>query len=208
MKYPTMDWGTMEAVVNKLGGMEGVGQLLRGEMKLVMKKVEATVVSILTFVKTITAPAVAGKKTNDCFTSKSRYCYRDDDLDNWLPENQPEQIESKFSVMKIKKSATFKQVVESFLEIKGDIKLLSQALKERGHTTTLPVIESLIERQEGGEDVLLRTDGWASFFFVEDDEGGVSVVRVRRLGRQWYVGVYTLGSVDVWCDDLRFFFRD
>lgn len=32
MKYETMDWGTMEAVVNKLGGLEGVKKFLRGEL--------------------------------------------------------------------------------------------------------------------------------------------------------------------------------
>lgn len=32
MKYPNMDWGKMEAVVNKLYGMEGVKRFLRGEL--------------------------------------------------------------------------------------------------------------------------------------------------------------------------------
>lgn len=32
MKYSKMDWGTMEAVVNKLGGIEGVDRFLRGEL--------------------------------------------------------------------------------------------------------------------------------------------------------------------------------
>lgn len=32
MKYPKMDWGTMEAVVNKLGGVEGVNKFLRGDL--------------------------------------------------------------------------------------------------------------------------------------------------------------------------------
>jgi hypothetical protein len=32
MKYSKMEWGTMEAVVNKLGGMEGVDRFLRGEL--------------------------------------------------------------------------------------------------------------------------------------------------------------------------------
>ena len=31
MKYSKMDWGTMEAVVNKLGGMDGVQEFLAGE---------------------------------------------------------------------------------------------------------------------------------------------------------------------------------
>ncbi len=35
MKYARMDWGTMEAVVNKLGGLPGVDRFLRGEVELV-----------------------------------------------------------------------------------------------------------------------------------------------------------------------------
>lgn len=34
MKYATMDWGTMEAVVNKLGGMDGVQKFLRGDLEV------------------------------------------------------------------------------------------------------------------------------------------------------------------------------
>ncbi len=32
MKYQSMDWGRMESVVNKLGGLEGVDQFLKGEI--------------------------------------------------------------------------------------------------------------------------------------------------------------------------------
>jgi hypothetical protein len=32
MKYSSMDWGTMEAVVNRLGGMDGVQRFLSGEL--------------------------------------------------------------------------------------------------------------------------------------------------------------------------------
>lgn len=34
MKYNKMEWGTMEAVVNKLGGMEGVQRFLAGELEV------------------------------------------------------------------------------------------------------------------------------------------------------------------------------
>ena len=40
MKYSNMDWGTMEAVVNKLGGMEGVKLFLRGELEVVAKALD------------------------------------------------------------------------------------------------------------------------------------------------------------------------
>lgn len=35
MKYPDLEWGVMEAAVNKLGGMEGVRRFLAGESSLV-----------------------------------------------------------------------------------------------------------------------------------------------------------------------------
>ncbi len=34
MKYPRLDMGTMEAIVNKLGGMGGVNRFLRGEVTI------------------------------------------------------------------------------------------------------------------------------------------------------------------------------
>lgn len=48
MKYDEMTWGTMEAVVNKLGGMDGVQRFLRGELKIV---VAAAIVAFPTFKK-------------------------------------------------------------------------------------------------------------------------------------------------------------
>ena len=185
-----------------------IRQVLENKAEIVMKKVEEAVVVILTLVKTITTPAIAGKKTADCFTNKSRYYYRDNNLDNWLPKDQPAQAESKFSVQKLAHSATFKQAVESFLGVNGDIETLAKALKDRGAITTLPTIESLIERQEASKDVGLLTDIWASFFFVENKDGGVSVVYASRCGRLWHVSVYRLGRVYVWFAAYRFFFRN
>jgi hypothetical protein len=37
MKYAEMNWGTMEAVVNKLGGLDGVQHFLRGDAEVVIK---------------------------------------------------------------------------------------------------------------------------------------------------------------------------
>ena len=34
MKYPRMDWGTMEAIVNKLGGLDGVRHFLNGQITI------------------------------------------------------------------------------------------------------------------------------------------------------------------------------
>lgn len=194
--------------LGQCGRLADIRVFLEGNAELVMKKAEETVASIITLVKTITIPAVAGKKTSDCFMDKSRYYYRDTVLNNWLPNNQSEQIEVKFSVIRLTKYGTFKQVVESFLGQTGDIQTLSRLLKERGHITTLPAIELLIERQEAGEDIGLRNDGWWNFFFVEDSDGGVSVFRANRTGRHWHVAIHRLWSGGVWLADHRFFFRN
>ncbi|MEK7669495.1 MAG: hypothetical protein AAB350_02820 [Patescibacteria group bacterium] len=199
-------------LVTKLG-QSGLLSLIRdfmeGRAEIVMKKVEEVVQSLLALVKVISTPAVAGKKTSDCFTDKSRYYYRDSNLDAWLPEDQPEQTESKFSVQKLTQNDTFKQVAESFLNLdQGDIATLAQLLKERGCVTTLPTIDLLIERQEAGEDVGFRTDGWANFFFVENKDGSVSVVNADRYDGQWLAYVSRLDDDNVWDAGHRFFFRN
>jgi hypothetical protein len=164
------------------------------------------VVTLLSVVGTFLFPATKGKKTKDCFTGEI-FGYRDSNLDSLLPENQPDQEAGKFLGRQLSQPATFKQVVENFLGVTGDINLLAKTLKERGHITTLPVIESRIQRQEAGEDVGL-TDDWGNFFFVENKNGSVSVVYAFRSDRQWYVLVRRLGYDREWCAGYRFFFRN
>ncbi len=181
--------------------------VLAGQAKIVMK-------SFLSFVATVKVVATKGKKTADCFADRKRYYDPDPDIIRWLPADQPAQEASEFSVQQFIVPGTFKQAVESFLGVTGEISVLAKTLRERGCVTTLPVIESLVERQEAAEDVDL--DGWANFFFVEEKkeenqqepEPGVSVVFVRRAGRQWGVNVRRLDDVSVWKDGFRFFFRN
>ncbi|OHB01610.1 MAG: hypothetical protein A3A96_02995 [Candidatus Zambryskibacteria bacterium RIFCSPLOWO2_01_FULL_39_39] len=175
---------------------------------------EIVVKSVLSLVATVKVAIVGAKKTADCFIDKTRYCYRDADLDGWLPEDQSIQPESKFSVQRLNTPATFKQAVESFLGVTGDIPMLAKTLRERGCVTTLPTIETLIEQQEGGQDVDLRTNGYANFFFVEEkaenegEEPSVSVVSADRGGGQWGVSVRRLAHDSEWDTEDRFFFRN
>ncbi len=180
-------------------------------LDVIKGRAEIIVKSVLAFVMTIAVPAVAGKKTRDCFTNKTRYYYRDSDLDGWLPEDQKEQAGGKFSVQQLNMPGTFKQAVESFLGVTGEIPVLAQTLRDRHCITTLPTIESLIERQEAGENVGLRIDGYANFFFVEEkaEEGkepSVSVVNALRSDDRWNVNVFSLDLGDEWNAGHRFFF--
>ena len=164
---------------------------------------------IFSLLKTITVGAVNAKTTADCFTDRGRYYHRDGDLDKFLPKVQREQPESNFTPCRLTEAATFKQMAENALGVSGDIKTLSKLLKGRGHTTTLPAIEALIERQENGEDIGLLTNGWANFFFVDNEDGeSVSVVSVRRSDRRWDVRQYSFGRACGWAAVSRFFFRN
>lgn len=167
------------------------------------------VTTILREVMTIACEAIQGKKTKDCFTDKKRYYYRDGDLDSWLLKEQGEEKGGSFKVFGLERTATFKDTVKEFLgEQSDDIAVLSKILRDRGHTTTPTRIEDLIERQEKGEDVGLRTDGWANFFFVEGKDDEVFVVSAYRCGdSQWYVSVFSLGIGDRWSAGYRFFLR-
>jgi hypothetical protein len=188
------------AKIKKLSEGDILSQVL-----LVLEGKAKIVVELLMAVGTFLFSAVKGKKTAECFTGEI-FGYRDSDLDKWLPKNQPDQEASKFIGRQLSQPATFKQAVENFLGVSGDIDFLAKTLKERGHITTLSVIESQVERQEAGEDVGLLTNGYVNFFFVEDKDGSVSVVRVFRDVRQWGVYVGGLGVDFRWNAGDRFFF--
>ncbi len=193
----------IQAVWNKLGGEEGVDRFLRGEFTVV-----EVVKTLLRLVKEIATAAIPAKLTTDCFTDTSRYYYRDSNLDNWLHENQPTQEAGAFAVYRTTRVATFKEMAEDLLQTTGTVAELVALIKERKLTTTLSVIESLIEWQEAGEDVGLNTDGYANFFFVDDKDRGVSVVLVRRNGGQWHVLVIQLGDGNGWRADSCLFARN
>jgi hypothetical protein len=176
--------------------------------KEVTEEIKQTVKSVMKKIMEVATPAIGRKKTSDCFIDKTRYYDPDPDLRAWLPEIQSEQPEAKFLVNELTKASNFRGMVEEIVGEKENIKNLSQHFIQRRHTTTLPTIESLIERQEREEDVGLRMDGSANFFFVEDKDGGVSVVYVRRHGRRWNVYVSRLGSDVRWDVGHRVFIRN
>ena len=172
-------------------------------------KTTESVKSVLKSLKTITVGATKTKPTTNCFTDTARYYYRDNDLDRYLPKNQSDQAESQFGVLPLTETTTFKEFAESVLGTQGDLKTLAKLLQQRGYTTTLPAIEALIERQESGEDTGLLTNGWANFFFVDNEDGeSVSVVGVGRCGSRWYVIQRSFGGGCGGLAGRRFFLRN
>lgn len=158
--------------------------------------------------KVVTVSATKAKNTATCFTNQARYYYHDGDLDKFLPKVQPVQPESQLTVCELTEVAIFKEMAESVLGVSRDINTLSKLLKDRGCTTTLTAIEALIERQENVENVGLLTNGWANFFFVENEDESVSVVFVLRFARLWSVSPFSLGRGRGWGVGSHLFVRN
>lgn len=161
--------------------------------------------------KTENVSDTAGKKTSDCLIG-GIWGYKDGDINGWLPEKQPKSGAAPVGVYQLQDAAgtTFREMAVAVLKVASDAPLdvLAKLLKERGHTLTLPAVEQLVERQEGGEDVGLRTDGYANFAFVEDVNGGVSVLRVDRHDDGWVGVVRRLGYGDRWFAENRLLLRN
>lgn len=171
-------------------------------------RAEIVIKSILSVFKTVTIMAVAEKKTADCLTNQERYYYRDPNLDALLPEVQEEQTEGKAIAHQLSRPAKFVEMVQNLLcTTETDIDKLSRLVIEAGQVFSLTQIESLIERQEAGEDIGLRTDSWGNFFLVLNKKGSVSVLYAGRSGGLWVVSLCSLSYGRLWGVEDRFFSR-
>src|SRR3989344_8116061 len=90
------------------------------------------------------------------------------------------------------KRATFAGWATAVLGVSPDtsIERLAKLLKESGHIMTLAQVEQMQVVTDRGENTGMRTDGWGSFYFVENEDGSVSVGRVNRGERAWYAYVH------------------
>ncbi|OGG47710.1 hypothetical protein A2761_02330 [Candidatus Kaiserbacteria bacterium RIFCSPHIGHO2_01_FULL_51_33] len=153
-------------------------------------------------------PATAEKKTEDCFR-ENLYGYRDGNIDRWLSTKQGAEVPSPASIYALGQELTFIEMAQAVLKVSTrDVGELVSFLVERNHVFALPQIESLIERQEKGTNVGLRTDSWANFFFVIDKNDLVSVVFAGRRDGGWDVDVYRLDYGYRWDADYRLFVRN
>jgi hypothetical protein len=96
------------------------------------------------------------------------------------------------TVFELEERATFLDVFKS-LGIK-DVKK---------HTLTEAQIDTLLEKANDGEDVGLRTDGWANLIPTKNADGSVSVAHAYWRGSGWHRDRYSLGSGRVWHREYR-----
>ena len=108
------------------------------------------------------------------------------------------------------KRATFAEWAAAVLGVSTNtlIQTLGELLKERGHIMTEAQVEEMKKATDHGEKTGMRTDGWGNFYFVENEDGSVSVGVVDRGRHDWGADVYSLDSDYRWFTVSRLLVRN
>lgn len=190
IKYSDLNLGQIEAVVNKLGGMDGLRDFLSGALVVVKNTTEKAKEKLLKF---ITSFKVAGaekfvaeqhfkKDTSDTAIVKISW-FGDDFKTNFLGltgENVPE-VELK--VQKLLRGSRDPGIIVELGE---------------NYTVSLAHVWNAMALQAKGEEGNLLTNGYANIFYVTDVNGVVWAVCVFWDGDGWYVVAYSVEDRREW----------
>jgi len=134
--------------------------------------------------------------------------YRATGFVNWLPANQPNTEAGMVTSLASEAPWTLIESAVSVLNVSHDTSdvMLAKLLKERGHTGTLAQVEELAIAAERGERTGMVKGDRPNFFFLDNEDGTVSVARIVHTGcRQWVAFIYALSATCRWGAGSRLF---
>jgi len=183
-KYPEMDWGTMEAIVNKLGGMEGVKRFLSDGLTLkasdLLKQVAQ--VSVSATRKFIASAHI--QSANIVWMSEN---FQRLFLNKKVEEDVPA---GKLVVSKLQKASTDASI-----------------MAELGAATEIQLAHFFqkLEGQSNGQAGPLLTNGYAIIaYIIGSDENFWAVGAHWYAGRRgWYVCASSVDDQDEWHEGLQ-----
>lgn len=180
MKYNDLTLGTIEAIVNKLGGMEGVGRFLRGG--LVVKAAE--------LLREVARAAVGGAArfvARDHLTA-ANIGWMSDDFKRYFLNVVEEKVEGvTLTVHRLKKASLGAPILSEL----GDCAEIS-----------LAHFFELMKRQSKGEAGPLLVNGWANIAYIRGNDGNLWAVDAywNDTDRDWDVYVYSVEDPHEWGD--------
>lgn len=178
MKYPKMDWGTMEAIINKLGGEEGVSRFLRDELTIRES-------DLLKRITTVMVPAAQR------FVAKDHL--KDANV-GWMGGNF-----KKFFLDKVEEGVPEAKLAVSRLErASWDAPILAE-LGDKAESP-LSYLFDLLTKQSKGEDGVLLTNGYVNILYVRDTDGNLWAVYANWNSDtpDWNVEADSLGHLGGW----------
>jgi len=184
-----MDWGTMEAVVNKLGGMEGVKRFLSGAVEVVVK-------SILSLVN--------GKVASDAIKAFDPHAFYKKRDGLWIGDFFRDNVLSQAKTIKKLLATAFKSYDLTKNAYDREITPCLPENHEFDISEALARIAKMIEKQWGGKEGELLNNGYANLFYVP---GFVVGVYWDAGGRTWCVRAWLRDGLD-WDEGRRVFSRN
>jgi hypothetical protein len=196
MKYNELTLGKIEAIVNKLGGIEGVEGFLRGTVEIVVKK-------ILDFIGTTTTSA-----TTEKFVAKEKFVKDSKEVKFFgIWNNFTElflaghgKIEDPIGSQELRYGNLTKNSV--------DRPIIEELGGEAKAETTLSELCDLLKKQAKGEEGDLLTNGYANIFYIKDTSGVLRAVYVFWDVDGWLVNVNSVVPSREWLAGGRVFSRN
>ncbi|MFA6414571.1 MAG: hypothetical protein WC217_00965 [Candidatus Paceibacterota bacterium] len=189
MKYATLDLGTIEAVFNKLGGLEGAKRFLSGTAEVVLK-------SILSLVN--------GKIASDAIKTFDPYVFYEVRDGLWIGDFFRDNVLAKAASVKNLPATTLKSFELTKNAYDRDITACLPQNYEFDISEALARIAQIIEQQPNGKEGDLLNNGYANLFYVP---GYVVRVSWGADCRSWGVGAWERDD-DGWSAGFRVFVRN
>lgn len=205
MKYNNVSLGQIEAVYNKLGGVEGVARFLRGEVCLTSVVTKPNT-EILELISTVAVGA-----TTDKFVAKEKFVrdtgckakvkisYLGDNFLGWFLKG-----DSKTEDPINEQTLRYSKLRESSV----DGPIIAELGGAEKSETTLSEMFSLMEKQGKGEDGVLLNNGYANIFCIKDSAGVLRTVSVCWSGGGWRVNASSVEDPRRWSDGDQVFSRN
>lgn len=189
MKYATLDLGTIEAVFNKLGGLEGAKRFLSGAAEVVLK-------SILSLVN--------DKVASDTIKTFDPHAFYKMRGGLWVSDFFRDNVLVKAALVKNLSAATLKSLELTKNAYDREITPCLPQNYEFNISEALARIAQMIEKQSGGKEGDLLNNGYANLFYVP---GCVVLVYWSAGRRAWDVSAWELDD-SRWCAGSRVFVRN
>lgn len=185
MKYGELTLGQIEALVNKVGGMEGVQRILTDATEVVVKAA-TKLLELVTTVETtgIKAFKAGGKFREGKTTDGVKIAWLSDNFkENFLGKTEQNVAQAAFRIQKLKKAS----------------------LDELGDTAEIFLAQlwELLKKQGNGQRGDLLVSGYANITYIRDSSGNLWAVCAhwRADHDGWHVNADSVTDPSLWYAD-------
>lgn len=193
MKYGELNLGQIEALVNKLGGMDAVKQILSETAKVVVEKVKEVLLQLVATVSVAarTTKFVVAKELSVGDHDGLKIAHWSDNFKELFGDRVEEPTAgSELIILRLTRYAYDTEIVA---DLGGDAKA----------GTTLSEFKVLLAKQGNGQKGNLLTNGYANIAYIRDVNNVLRVVCGHWDGGGWRLDAGSIDDPSRWNDDYQ-----